>query len=58
MFLCLFAEQHQNLRHLLGQNNPAAIVEFLQAQLQFKPFSHQLAKAQTGQTRQLAMIGG
>lgn len=58
LFLCLFAEQHQNLRHLLNQDNPAAIVKFLQAQLQFKPFSHQLAKAQTGQTRQLAMIGG
>lgn len=58
LFLCLFAEQHQNLRHLLQQDNPAAVVEFLSSQLQFKPFSHQLANAQTGQTRQLAMIGG
>lgn len=58
LFLCLFAEQHQNLRHLLQQDNPAAIVEFLQTQLPFKPKSHQLAKAQTGLTRQLAMIGG
>jgi cyclic pyranopterin phosphate synthase len=58
LFLCLFAEQHQNLRHLLAQDQPDALVDFLQAQLQFKPLSHQLANAQTGQTRQLAMIGG
>lgn len=58
LFLCLFAEQHQNLRQLLQQDNPLAIAAFLQEQLSFKPFSHQLANAQTGKTRQLAMIGG
>ncbi|WP_348733121.1 GTP 3',8-cyclase MoaA [Rheinheimera texasensis] len=58
LFLCLFAEQHQNLRHLLSEDNPAALMAFLQAQLRYKPFSHQLANAKTGQTRQLAMIGG
>lgn len=58
LFLCLFAEQHQNLRPLLADADPAAVVAFLRQQLLSKPYSHQLAAANTGLTRQLAMIGG
>jgi cyclic pyranopterin phosphate synthase len=58
LYLCLFAEEHQSFRHLLAQDDPEAIVAFLHKQLQHKPFSHQLANAQSGKTKQLAMIGG
>ena len=58
LYLCLFASEHRNLRHLLTGNNPAEIAEFVQKQLLDKPIAHSLQQAQTGLTKQLAMIGG
>jgi GTP 3',8-cyclase len=58
LYLCLFTEQHRSLRHLLQQDDPELVRQFLQHSLQFKSSSHHLADQQTGATRQLAMIGG
>lgn len=58
LYLCLFGQQHYNLRHLLQQPSPTALVNFIQQQLQDKPLHHLLQQANTGLTRQLAMIGG
>lgn len=58
LYMCLFANEHRNLRHLLQSNQPQAIARFVQQQLIDKPLSHQLHQAQTGLTKQLAMIGG
>lgn len=58
LYMCLFANEHQSLRHLLTQHHPQAIANFVQRQLVAKPLSHQLHQAKTGLTKQLAMIGG
>lgn len=58
LFLCLFAEQHQDMRPLLNDENPEALAQFLQYALNGKTESHQLLRAKTGATRHLAMIGG
>lgn len=58
LYLCLFTEQHRSLRHLLAQDDPEAIRQFLQHSLLFKSSSHALAEHNTGATRHLAMIGG
>lgn len=56
---CLFAEEGQNLRHLLvsDQQRPE-LKHWLQEQLQAKEISHYLADKQVGATRHLAMLGG
>ncbi|WP_127025544.1 GTP 3',8-cyclase MoaA [Rheinheimera mangrovi] len=57
LFLCLFAEQHQNLRPLLSE--PAAqLKSWLQLQVQQKKASHFLHQQNPGATRDFAMIGG
>ncbi len=74
LFLCLFAEQHQNMRPLLqtvlrqnelsqcqkpGQTPDTHLLQqWLQQQVQQKAASHLLTSQQTGATRHFAMIGG
>ncbi len=58
LFLCLFADQHQDLRPLLREENPAALQNFIHLVLDNKAESHFLQREQTGATRHLAMIGG
>ncbi|MDR7122347.1 GTP 3',8-cyclase MoaA [Rheinheimera soli] len=57
LFLCLFAEQHQNLRPWLNQ--PTELLKgWLQQQVQQKKASHFLHQQNPGATRNFAMIGG
>ncbi len=56
--MCLFAEQHNDLRGYLQEDNPEALIEHLQQVLQGKAESHYLHEEFTGSTRHLAMIGG
>ncbi|WP_194755785.1 GTP 3',8-cyclase MoaA [Aliidiomarina indica] len=58
LFMCLFASQHQDLRHLLQDDAPEPVIQFLQDTLQGKEASHHLHEEFTGSTRHLAMIGG
>lgn len=58
LFLCLFAEQHKNLRGYLQEDNPEVLINYLQQILQGKAESHYLHDEFTGATRHLAMIGG
>lgn len=58
LFMCLFASQHQDLRHLLQEDAPEQVIQFLQDTLQGKEASHHLHEEFTGSTRHLAMIGG
>ncbi len=58
LFLCLFADQHQSLRDLLQQDDPAPVVAFLQRAILGKEETHSLHQQRSGQTRHLAMIGG
>lgn len=58
LFLCLFAEQHQNLRDLLQGDDTHALTKFLQQTITQKNSGHNLAQQLTGSTRHLAMIGG
>ncbi|RUO36368.1 GTP 3',8-cyclase MoaA [Aliidiomarina sanyensis] len=58
LFMCLFAAQHQSLRHLLQDDAPDAVIEFLQQTLHNKEAAHHLHEEFTGATRHLAMIGG
>ncbi len=58
LFLCLFVDQHQSLRHLLQSDDSAPAMNFLQQAIKGKAISHQLHHEDPGSTRQLAMIGG
>jgi len=58
LFLCLFADQHQSLRHLLQNDDPKPIMQFLQNAIAGKHYGHGLHQKNPGATRQLAMIGG
>ncbi|MCC5853167.1 MAG: GTP 3',8-cyclase MoaA [Alkalimonas sp.] len=58
LFLCLFTEQHQNLRHLLQDDNPEPLMHYLQRAVLGKAASHELHQGNSGSTRHLAMIGG
>jgi cyclic pyranopterin phosphate synthase len=56
---CLFAEEGQSLRHLLGQDDQLdALKSYLQAQLTHKAETHGLHEHNPGATRHLAMLGG
>ena len=56
---CLFAEEGQNLRHLLvSEQQKPELKLWLQEQLQTKEISHYLAEQQVGATKHLAMLGG
>lgn len=58
LFLCLFAEQHHDLRHLLSSAQSPALQAHLQNLLGYKLAGHDLASHDTGATRHFAMIGG
>ncbi len=58
LFLCLFADQHQSLRHLLQEDDPEPVMAFMQQAVQHKKATHQLHQSDPGATRHLAMIGG
>ncbi len=58
LFLCLFAEAHQDLRDLLQQDDPEPLIDFLQQAVLGKAATHKLHENQSGATRHLAMIGG
>ncbi|MDX1538867.1 GTP 3',8-cyclase MoaA [Arsukibacterium sp.] len=58
LYLCLFTDNHQELRSLLQTDNSAPLIRFLQQAVQGKAFSHQLAEDYSGSTRHLAQIGG
>lgn len=58
LYLCLFAEQHRSLRHLLQTDDPEPLKIFLKNTLRYKAPGHELHQARTGSTRHLAMIGG
>jgi cyclic pyranopterin phosphate synthase len=58
LFLCLFVDQHQSLRHLLQTDDPQPAMTFLQEAIKGKAYSHHLHEQNPGATRQLAMIGG
>jgi GTP 3',8-cyclase len=58
LFLCLFADQHQNLRDHLQSDNIQPAIAFLQKSITQKSIGHNLAEQITGSTRHLAIIGG
>lgn len=58
LFLCLFADQHQNLRDHLQSEDLQPAINFLQQSITQKSIGHNLAEQVTGSTRHLAMIGG
>lgn len=58
LFLCLFTEHHNDLRHLLQDDDPEPLMEHVQQVLMGKKESHYLHEEFTGATRHLAMIGG
>lgn len=58
LYLCLFAGQHQSLRHFLQSDDPQPLMQFLTESLQHKAPGHELQQGITGSTRHLAMIGG
>lgn len=58
LFLCLFTEQHQNLRDYLQQDDTRPLQQALQEMVLTKKATHSLHQGQSGSTRHLAMIGG
>lgn len=58
LFMCLFAEQHNDLRQYLQNDEAAPLIQHLHDVLQGKAESHYLHEEFTGATRHLAMIGG
>lgn len=58
LFMCLFAEQHNDLRQYLQNDDSAPLIQHLHNVLQGKAESHLLHEEFTGATRHLAMIGG
>lgn len=59
LFLCLFADNHQNLRSFLqADRHNGELLNYLKHNVSEKTVSHNLHQGYTGSTRQLAMIGG
>lgn len=58
LFLCLFTDDARNFRHLLQQDDPRPVMEFLQDAIMDKKETHYLEQQFSGNTRHLAMIGG
>lgn len=58
LYLCLFTDNHQDLRSLLHSDDSAPVIRFLQQAVQAKAYSHHLAQDYSGSTRHLAQIGG
>ncbi|RUO46413.1 GTP 3',8-cyclase MoaA [Pseudidiomarina aquimaris] len=58
LFLCLFTEHHQDLRHYLQSDDTAPLQAALQQFVLSKKATHGLHEQESGATRHLAMIGG
>lgn len=58
LFLCLFTEQHQDIRSYLQSDDPEPLMRALQDNVMLKEATHGLHDENSGATRHLAMIGG
>jgi len=58
LFLCLFTEQHQDIRKYLQSDDPKPLMNALQNNIMLKEATHGLHEGNSGATRHLAMIGG
>jgi cyclic pyranopterin phosphate synthase len=58
LFLCLFTEQHQDIRKYLQSDDPEPLMKALQDNIMLKEATHGLHEGNSGATRHLAMIGG
>lgn len=58
LFLCLFTEQHQDIRNYLQIDDPKPLMQALQDNVMLKEATHGLHDENSGATRHLAMIGG
>ena len=58
LHLCLFAEQGEDIRHLLQAEDVEQTSQAIMAHLQTKKATHFLSEGFTGATKQLAMLGG
>ena len=58
LFLCLFTEQHQDIRQYLQTDDPEPLMKALQNNILLKQATHGLHDENSGATRHLAMIGG
>ncbi|WP_417442694.1 GTP 3',8-cyclase MoaA [Idiomarina abyssalis] len=58
LFLCLFTEQHQDIRKYLQSDDPEQLMNALRDNIMLKEATHGLHEGNSGATRHLAMIGG
>lgn len=58
LFNCLFTNRHQDLRHLIEDDDLSAVTRCLRETVLGKHAQHNLQNADPGATRHLAMIGG
>ena len=58
LFLCLFTEQHQDIRKYLQSDDPEPLMNALRDNIMLKEATHGLHEGNSGVTRHLAMIGG
>ncbi|HAS13909.1 MULTISPECIES: GTP 3',8-cyclase MoaA [Idiomarina] len=58
LFLCLFTEQHQDIRKYLQSDDPEPLMNALRDNIMLKEATHGLHEGNSGATRHLAMIGG
>ena len=58
LFLCLFTEQHQDIRQYLQDDDPQPLIHALRNNVMLKKATHGLHEGNSGATRHLAMIGG
>jgi cyclic pyranopterin phosphate synthase len=58
LFLCLFTEQHQDIRKYLQSDDPEPLMNALRENIMLKEATHGLHENNSGATRHLAMIGG
>jgi len=58
LFLCLFTEQHQDIRKYLQSDDPEPLMNALRDNIMLKEATHGLHDNNSGATRHLAMIGG
>lgn len=58
LFLCLFTEQHRDIRRYLQSDDPEPLINALRENILLKEATHGLHENNSGATRHLAMIGG
>lgn len=58
LFLCLFTEQHRDIRRYLQSDDPEPLIHALRENILLKEATHGLHENNSGATRHLAMIGG